>query len=163
MSRAAPVLWLVDGAGYIFRAFYAIPTRLTSEGAPVNALFGFVSMLLKLEQKLQAQDSLAVIFDAGRRSFRNDIYPDYKANRQDPPPELVPQFALTREATRALGLPTIMQEGLEADDLIASYARQAQAQDQDVLIVSSDKDLMQLVGERVRLWDPMKDKIIAEA
>ncbi|MGR4000845.1 MAG: hypothetical protein OD811_03515 [Alphaproteobacteria bacterium] len=153
-------LWLVDGSGYIFRAFYAIPTRLTANQIPVNAVFGFTNMLLKLEQKLGPRDSLAVIFDAGRTTFRNEIYPQYKANRDAPPPELVPQFALTHEATQALGFAAVMQDGFEADDIIASYARQARSEEQEVIIVSSDKDLMQLVRPGVSLWEPMKEKTI---
>lgn len=158
-----PRLWLVDGSGYIFRAFYAIPTRLTSKKMPVNAVFGFVSMLLKLETSLGPKDSLAVVFDAGRDSFRNKIYPAYKANRNETPPELVPQFALTRDATRALGFAAVELEGFEADDLIASYARLAEAESLEVMVVSSDKDLMQLVRAGVRMWDPMKEREIGAA
>ncbi|MDA7981191.1 MAG: DNA polymerase I [Alphaproteobacteria bacterium] len=155
-----PTLWLVDGSGYIFRAFYAIPTRLTANGTPVNAVFGFTGMLLKLEQRLREQDSLAVVFDAGRETFRNEIYPEYKANRDETPPELIPQFALTHEATRALGFPVLMREGFEADDIIAAYAREARDKGQEVVIVSSDKDLMQLVRPGVSLWEPMKEKSV---
>jgi len=114
---------LVDGSGYIFRAFFAIKTPMTrADGTPVGAVFGFCSMLWKLLQD-QDCDHIAVIFDAGRRSFRNDIYPEYKAHRPEAPPELVPQFALVREATRAFAVPAIEAAGFEADDLIATYAR----------------------------------------
>ncbi len=155
-------LVLVDGSGYIFRAFHALPPMTRPDGTPVNAVFGFASMLWKLLQERKA-DHVAVIFDAGRRSFRNDIYPEYKAHRPEPPPELVPQFALVREASRAFNLPTIEMEGFEADDLIATYARQASEAGAKVTIVSSDKDLMQLVRPGVAMWDPMKNRAIGEA
>ena len=156
-------LCLIDGSGYIFRAFFAIKTPMTRpDGTPVGAVFGFCSMLWKLLQD-QDCDHLAVIFDAGRRSFRNDIYPDYKAHRPEPPPELVPQFALVREATRAFNLPAIEVAGYEADDLIASYARRAVESGARVTIVSSDKDLMQLLRPGVDMFDPLKSKPIGEA
>ncbi|MGH6953634.1 MAG: 5'-3' exonuclease, partial [Alphaproteobacteria bacterium] len=134
-------LFLVDGSGYIFRAFHALPPMTREDGTPVNAVFGFVAMLLKLRDDTDA-DSIAVIFDTARVSFRTEIYPEYKAHRPEPPPELVPQFALIREATRALGLPAVELAGYEADDLIATYAREAGRRGAEVTIVSSDKDLM---------------------
>ncbi len=152
-------LYLVDGSGYIFRAYYAIPTRNTSDGTPTNATFGFTNMLIKLLRESDA-DGIAVIFDASGESFRNDIYPDYKANRDEPPEDLVPQFAMVREATKALNLPCVEMLGYEADDLIATYARQAKAAGARVTIVSSDKDLMQLVEDGVDMLDPMKNKAI---
>ncbi len=152
-------LYLVDGSGYIFRAFFAIPPRMTSHGVHTNAVFGFTNMLIKLLRETDA-DGLAVVFDHSGESFRNTIYADYKANRDEPPEELVPQFAAIREATRAFGLPCLEQEGYEADDLIATYARQASAQGIRVTIVSSDKDLMQLVGDGVDMLDPMKERAI---
>ncbi|MGP1254136.1 MAG: DNA polymerase I [Kiloniellales bacterium] len=152
-------LYLVDGSGYIFRAFFAIPPRMTSHGVHTNAVFGFTNMLIKLLRDTDA-DGLAVIFDHSGASFRNEIYPDYKANRDEPPEELVPQFAAIREATRAFGLPCLEQPGYEADDLIATYARLAAEKGLRVTIVSSDKDLMQLVAERIDMLDPMKDKAI---
>ncbi len=156
-------LCLIDGSGYIFRAFFAIKTPMTrADGTPVGAVFGFCSMLWKLLQE-QDCDHIAVIFDAGRRSFRNDIYPEYKAHRPEAPPELVPQFALVREATRAFNLPAIEAAGFEADDLIATYARAAQESGAKVTIISSDKDLMQLIRPGVAMWDPMKNKPIGEA
>jgi len=164
-SLAQPLkhLCLIDGSGYIFRAFFAIKTPMTrADGTPVGAVFGFCSMLWKLLQE-QDCDHLAVIFDAGRRSFRNDIYPEYKAHRPEAPPELVPQFALVREATRAFNLPAIEAAGFEADDLIATYARTAQEAGAKVTIISSDKDLMQLIRPGVAMWDPMKNKPIGEA
>ncbi|MEM7170503.1 MAG: DNA polymerase I [Pseudomonadota bacterium] len=152
-------LYLVDGSGYIFRAFFALPPMTRPDGTPVNAVFGFTKMLMKLVSDSDA-DGVAVIFDKGRRSFRNDIYPEYKAHRPDAPEELIPQFALIREATEACGLPAIEMEGFEADDLIASYAKQAQTAGIQVTVVSSDKDLMQLVGPGVTMLDPMKNRLI---
>jgi DNA polymerase-1 len=152
-------LYLVDGSGYIFRAFFALPPMTRPDGTPVNAVFGFTKMLMKLIADSDA-DGVAVIFDAGRRSFRNDIYPEYKAHRPEPPEELVPQFALIREATRAYNLPAIEIEGYEADDIIATYAEMARSQGIDVTIVSSDKDLMQLVNDGIAMLDPMKNRSI---
>jgi DNA polymerase-1 len=151
---------LVDGSGYIFRAFFALPPMTRNDGTPVNAVFGFSSMLFKLMQD-HADDDMIVVFDAGRVSFRNDIYDQYKANRDEPPPELVPQFELVRDAARAFGLPAVEAEGFEADDLIATYVDRARALDRDVIIVSSDKDLMQLVAPGVVMWDPMKAREIS--
>lgn len=162
-GKDKPELVLVDGSGYIFRAFFALKTNLTSpDGTPVNAVFGFTKMLLKLLDDLQPQ-TMAVIFDAGRATFRNDIYADYKANRSEPPEDLVPQFDLVRTATRALGLPLLEMPGWEADDLIATLARQARAAGQPCLVVSSDKDLMQLVGDGLQMLDPMKNRRVGEA
>ena len=158
-AAAANKLLLIDGSGYIFRAFHALPPMSRPDGTPVNAVFGFTKMVLKLVDDLQPH-SVAVIFDAGRHTFRNDIYPDYKANRSEPPEELVPQFALVREATKALSLPLIEMPGYEADDVIATYARLAREAGRDCLIVSSDKDLMQLVTEGVSMLDPMKSRPI---
>ena len=132
------------------------------DGTPVNAVYGFTSMIMKLVDETDA-DHIAVIFDAGRRTFRNDIYPDYKANRPPPPDELIPQFDLVREATRAANIACVDMAGYEADDLIATYARLAVEAGAKVTIVSSDKDLMQLVGERVRMKDPMKNRDIGPA
>ena len=154
-------VYLVDGSAYIFRAFHATrKTMMTRpDGTPVNAVYGFVRMLTKLVDDADA-GYLAVIFDTARKTFRNDIYPEYKAHRPPPPPELVPQFDLIREATRAYSLPCIEMAGFEADDLIATYARMAREQGFGVTIVSSDKDLMQLVGPDVRMMDPMKDRFV---
>ena len=159
----SPRLWLVDGSGYIFRAFYAIPTRLTRGKMPVNAVYGFTTMLLQLREQVGAEDCITVVFDAGSKSFRNDIYADYKANRSETPPELVPQFAPTHEAAAALGFPVVKQEGVEADDIIATYARLAEGVGMGVVIVSSDKDLMQLVRPGVEMWDPMKGRTLDES
>ena len=112
-------LLLIDGSGYIFRAFHALPMMTRSDGTPVNAVYGFTSMLMKLVDDMQP-DYVAVVFDTSRQTFRSDIYPDYKANRSAPPEELIPQFALVREATTALSLPMMEASGFEADDLIAT-------------------------------------------
>ena len=154
-------LYLVDGSGYIFRAYHALPPLTRSDGTPVGAVLGFTNMLLRLMAGHQG-DHLAVIFDAGRDTFRNEIYAEYKANRDEPPDDLIPQFGLVREATRAFGVPAIEKPGFEADDLIACYAHGARAQGFKVTIVSSDKDLMQLVGEGIEMLDPIKNKPIRE-
>jgi len=155
-------VYLIDGSGFIFRAFHALPGLNRSDGTPINAVLGFTNMLLKLVQETDA-DAIAVVFDAARKTFRNDIYPEYKAHRPDPPPELVPQFKLVREATDAFGICRIEAPNYEADDLIATYAREAVAAGAMVTIVSSDKDLMQLVGDRVGMFDPIKNKSIGAA
>lgn len=156
MSETPKHLYLVDGSGYIFRAFFALPPMNRADGTPTNAVFGVTSMLLNLIEQTDA-DYVAVIFDAKRQNFRNDIYPDYKGHRPDAPEELVPQFPLIHEAVDALNLPCLQMEGFEADDLIATYAEQAKKLGAEVTVVSSDKDLMQLVDDRVSMWDPMKN------
>ncbi|SPL64262.1 DNA polymerase I [Ochrobactrum soli] len=161
-------LFLVDGSGYIFRAYHALPplTRKT-DGLPVGAVSGFCNMLWKLLKDARNTDvgvvptHFAVIFDYSSKTFRNALYPEYKANRTAPPEDLVPQFGLIRQATRAFNLPCIEKEGFEADDLIATYARLAEQAGGDVTIVSSDKDLMQLVTPGVSMYDSMKDKQIS--
>ena len=152
-------LLLVDGSGYIFRAFHALPPMTRPDGTPVNAVYGFTSMLMKLVDDMQP-DHIAVIFDTSRKTFRSEIYQQYKANRSEPPDELIPQFALVRAATEALSLPQIEAPGFEADDLIATYARIAEADGLETIIVSSDKDLMQLVRGNVTMLDPMKQRRI---
>ncbi|MCW5744712.1 MAG: DNA polymerase I [Alphaproteobacteria bacterium] len=149
-------LWLIDGSGYIFRAFHALPPMTRPDGTPINAVYGFCRQLLAQLLDDPAVDHVAVILDAGRTTFRNEIYPQYKAHRPEPPEELVPQFPLFREAIAAFNLPCIEMEGFEADDLIATYARIAVAAGADVTIVSSDKDLMQLVSDKVAMFDPIK-------
>lgn len=156
-------LYLIDGSGYIFRAYHSLPPMSRPDGTPVQAVYGFVNMMLKMIDSIEAGGYAAVIFDASRKTFRNEIYADYKANRPDAPEDLVPQFPLMREATRALNIPCIEQEGFEADDLIASYARAARAEGMEVVVVSSDKDLMQLVSDGISLLDPMKQKPIGDA
>ena len=158
-------LFLVDGSAYIFRAYHALPplTR-KSDGLPVGAVSGFCNMLWKLVEESRdtalntAPTHFAVIFDYSSKTFRNELYAEYKANREAPPEDLVPQFSLIRDAVRAFDLPCIEKEGYEADDLIATYTRLAVEAGGDVTIVSSDKDLMQLVGPGVILYDQMKDK-----
>src|SRR3954465_9353671 len=140
-------LYLVDGSGYLFRAYHALPplTR-KSDGLPTGAVAGYCNMLWKLleDMKSDAPTHLAVIFDAGEKTFRNDLYSAYKANRPPPPDDLIPQFPLVRDATRAFGVSCIEMAGFEADDLIATYARLAREAGARCTIVSSDKDLMQL-------------------
>jgi DNA polymerase-1 len=157
-----PHLILIDGSGFIFRAFHALPPMTRPDGTPVNAVFGFTNMLARL-LKDHVGTHLAVIFDAGRLTFRNRLYDQYKAQRPDPPPELVPQFALVREATGAFGVPAIELADWEADDLIASYARDVTERGGRATIVSSDKDLMQLIRPGVDMLDPIKQKPIGEA
>ncbi len=132
------------------------------DGTPVNAVYGFVTMLMKLVDDTDA-GHVAVLFDTARKTFRSEIYSDYKANRPPPPDDLIPQFALVREATKALNIAMVEMAGYEADDLIATYARQARDMGAEVTIVSSDKDLMQLVGGTVAMYDPMKNKQIGPA
>jgi len=155
-------VFLIDGSGYIFRAFHALPPLTRADGTPVNAVLGFTNMLLKLVSDTDAE-FIAVLFDAARKNYRNDIYPEYKAHRPPPPPELIPQFALIREATKACNVPQLEMDGFEADDLIATYARQAVEAGAEVTIVSSDKDLMQLIGPHVRMLDPIKNRPIGPA
>ena len=155
-------VFLIDGSGFMFRAFHGLPSMVSPGGTPVNAVFGYTKMLLKLLEDTEA-DHIAVIFDRARKTFRSDIYPEYKAHRPPPPDELIPQFELVREATRAMNIPAIDMEGFEADDLIATYAKQAAADGAVVTIVSSDKDLMQLVDDNITMLDAMKNKIIGPA
>jgi DNA polymerase I len=147
---------LIDGSGFIFRAFHALPPLTNPNGVPVNAVLGFCNMLQKIIGQYP-RAHMAVVFDAARRNFRNDIYPAYKANRDETPPDLIPQFPLIREAVVAFGLPSLELEGYEADDVIATYARMATESGHKVHVVSSDKDLMQLVRDDVVLFDPMKN------
>lgn len=157
-------VFLIDGSGYIFRAYHALPplTR-ASDGLPVGAVHGFCQMLWKLLQDTKEADApthFAVIFDAARKTFRSDIYPEYKAHRPPAPEDLVPQFEYIRQAVDAFSLPRIEQEGYEADDIIASYVKQTVAKGGEAVIVSSDKDLMQLIQPGVTMLDGMKNKVI---
>lgn len=156
-------LVLIDGSGYLFRAFHALPPMLRPcDGTPVNAVFGYTKLITKISEQFDASH-MAVIFDAKGATFRNDIYADYKANRPPPPEELVPQFALVREATKAMGLACIEKQGYEADDIIATYARKARGQGMKVTILSTDKDLMQLVeDDHILLYDSFKNRSIGE-
>ena len=155
-------LYLVDGSGFIFRAFHALPplTR-KSDGVPIGAVSGFCNMIWKLlvdmKTSAEAPTHLAVIFDHSAKTFRNDLYDKYKANRPPLPEDLIPQFPLVREATLAFGVPAIELQGYEADDLIAAYACKVRDMGGEVVIVSSDKDLMQLVGPKVFMFDAMKN------
>ncbi|MDX9689717.1 MAG: DNA polymerase I [Proteobacteria bacterium] len=156
------ILYLIDGSGYIFRAYHALPPMTRRDGTPINAVYGFCAMLQKLLMDLGAYH-IAVIFDAARKTFRNEIYSDYKAHRPEPPEDLIPQFPLIRQATKAFGIPALELPNYEADDLIAAYAREGVEQGFNVRVVSADKDLMQLVRPRVELYDPMKNIPIGEA
>ncbi len=161
--------YLIDGSGYIFRAYYALPplTR-KSDGLPTGAVNGFCSMLFKLledsksDQNLQKPTHFAVIFDSARKTFRNEIYSDYKANRSEAPDDLAPQFEYIRKSVLAFNLPSVDLPNYEADDLIATYVDQILKKGANVTIVSSDKDLMQLYKKGVRIFDPMKNKFITD-
>ena len=161
--------YLIDGSGYIFRAYYALPplTR-KSDGLPTGAVSGFCSMLFKLledsksDQNLQKPTHFAVIFDSARKTFRNEIYSDYKANRSEAPDDLAPQFEYIRKSVTAFNLPSVDLPNYEADDLIATYVERILKIGAKVTIVSSDKDLMQLYKKGVRIFDPMKNKFISE-
>ena len=161
--------YLIDGSGYIFRAYYALPPlSRKSDGLPTGAVSGFCSMLFKLLEDARSDDSknkpthFAVIFDSARKNFRNEIYSDYKANRAEAPDDLAPQFEYIRKSVEAFNLPSIELLNYEADDLIATYAKKITEAGAKVTVISSDKDLMQLVSNKVRLFDPMKSKVIGE-
>ena len=157
-------VFLVDGSGYIFRAYHALPPlNRKSDGLQVNAVLGFCNMLWKLMRDMPPDNRpthLAIIFDKSEVTFRNELYPEYKAQRAPAPDDLIPQFALIREAVRAFDLPCLEQSGFEADDLIATYVREARERGATATIVSSDKDLMQLVTDGVSMYDTMKDRRI---
>ena len=157
-------VFLVDGSGYIFRAYHALPPlSRKSDGLQLNAVLGFCNMLWKLLRDMKPEERpthLAVVFDKSEKTFRTEMYPDYKAHRPDPPDDLIPQFAFIREAVRAFDLPCLEQAGFEADDLIATYVRLACEAGATATIVSSDKDLMQLVTDCVIMYDTMKDRRI---
>lgn len=148
-------LTLVDGSGFIFRAYYALPPLTRNDGTPINAVMGYCNMIWRLIAETKTS-SLAVIFDTASKSFRNEIYAEYKANRSEAPEDLIPQFSLIREATEAFNIPYIELKGYEADDIIATYSNQASNEGWTVDIISSDKDLMQLVNDNVKMVDPMK-------
>ena len=151
-----PTLTLIDGSGFIFRAYHAIPHLSTTKGVPTNAVYGFTTMLLKALRE-HAPTHAAVVLDAGRKSFRNDLDTQYKANRPEAPDDLVPQFPLVREVARALDVPVIEEPGYEADDIIGTLARRAREAGWEVIIVTGDKDFAQLVDEKVELYDPMAE------
>ena len=161
--------YLVDGSGYIFRAYYALPPlSRKSDGLPTGAVSGFSTMLFKLLEDARSDDSknkpthFAVIFDSARKNFRNEIFKEYKANRSEPPDDLAPQFEYIRKAVEAFNVPSVEQINYEADDLIATYAEKIISAGAKVTIISSDKDLMQLVSDKIRLYDPMKNKEIGK-
>src|SRR6202163_3453828 len=160
-------VFLVDGSSYIFRAYHALPPlNRKSDGLQVNAVLGFCNMLWKLLRDMPPDNRpthLAIIFDKSEITFRNKLYPDYKAHRPPAPDDLIPQFALIREAVRAFDLPCLEQTGFEADDLIATYVREACERGAIATIVSSDKDLMQLVTDGVTMYDTMNEHRIGVA
>ncbi len=152
-----PQLYLIDASSYVFRAFHAVPNLSTSNGRPTNAVYGVATMLLKFLRETAPEHALAV-FDAPGATFRDELFADYKANRPPPPDELVSQFPLTRRMVRALGIAVREEGGVEADDVIGTLARLAAAAGMDVVIVAGDKDMVQLVDDRISLWDPMRDR-----
>ena len=152
-------LFLIDGSGFIFRAFYAIPLLTNSQGIPINAVYGYCNMILNIYEKFKPEQMI-VVFDTKKKTFRSDIYKEYKSNRTDPPEELIPQFSIIRDATDALQIPRLEMDGYEADDIIATYTKQAEERGVSVTIISSDKDLMQLVNKNTKMYDSMKDKFI---
>lgn len=165
--QAGDRLYLIDGSGFIFRAYHALPPLTRgSDSLPVGAVSGFCNIMFKLTEELKAEEKpthIAVIFDAGSKTFRNDIYPEYKANRPPPPEDLIPQFPLCRDATRAFSVLPVELPGYEADDIIAAYAERAEAVGASVRIYSSDKDLTQLLTDKIRIVDPLKNKEVDEA
>ena len=152
-------LFLIDGSGFIFRAFYALPPLTNPEGIPINAVYGYCNMILSIYEKFKPEQ-LVVIFDTNKKTFRSKIYKKYKSNRTEPPEELIPQFSIIRDATDALQIPRVEQDGYEADDIIATYTKEAEKKGVSVTIVSSDKDLMQLVNKNTKMYDSMKNNFI---
>jgi DNA polymerase-1 len=155
-------LILVDGSGYIFRAYYALPPMNNSKGIPTNAVYGFCNMMLRLIEE-HPQDKILLILDAGKNTFRNTLYPEYKANRGEAPEDLIPQFGIIREAIEAFGLDVIEKKDFEADDVIASYVKYGEDNKIPTTVFSSDKDLFQLLSPNTRIMDPMKNVEIDEA
>lgn len=155
----SPCAYLLDGSSYIFRAFFALPALSNASGLPTNAVYGFTTMTVKL-LKTYRPDYLAVALDAGRETFRNRIYQEYKSNRPEAPPALIPQFPYIRKVLEAMKVTVLEREGYEADDLIATLSRQLSARGARVVIVSGDKDLMQLVCDGIKILDTGKDKWI---
>lgn len=152
-------LYLIDGYGFVFRAYHSLPPLTRPDGMPIGAVYGFTNMLLKFLSNHEA-DYMAVVLDAGRKTFRHDIYPDYKANRPEPPQDLIVQFPLIRDVVNAFNIPILEKEGYEADDLIATLAKKAADSGIEVKIISSDKDLMQLVGGKISMFDAMRERNI---
>lgn len=160
MADQLPRLFLIDGSSYIFRAFFAIPPLSNAAGLPTNAIFGFTNILLKL-LKQHRPEYVAVALDAGRETFRNEMFANYKSNRPEAPADLIPQFPYFRKVLDALNLPLLELPGYEADDIIATLCGRMSGQGCAVVVVSSDKDLMQLVTDGIRLLDSAKDRWIA--
>ncbi len=154
-------LALIDGYGFVFRAYHSLPPLTRADGTPVGAVYGFTNMLIKLLASLHVSH-MAVVFDAGSKTFRNEIYPAYKANRPPCPEDLIPQFSLVREAAESLNLTILEKTGVEADDIIATLAKKYAAEDFEVLIISSDKDLMQLISDNIKMYDAMKNRLVGE-
>jgi DNA polymerase-1 len=152
-------LYLIDGYGFVFRAFHSLPPLTRDDGTPIGAVYGFTNMLYKFLSNHEA-DMIAVVLDSGQKNFRHDLYPAYKAQRPEAPAELIPQFPIIREVIEAFGLTAIEKIGYEADDLIATYAHAAVKAGHEVKIVSSDKDLMQLVSDKIQMYDAMRDRLI---
>ena len=159
MTPRRPRVFLIDGSSYIYRAFFALPPTVNSAGFPTNAVYGFINFMLKLLKRHQPE-YLAVILDAGRETFRNQMFADYKSNRRKAPASLIPQLPYIRRALDALNVPMIELQGYEADDLIGTLCGTLCDQDCDLIVVSSDKDLMQLVTDEIRLFDSMKERWI---
>ncbi|MDR3187424.1 MAG: hypothetical protein LBT63_03295 [Holosporaceae bacterium] len=156
MSKLAA---LVDGSGFMYRAYYGLPPLTNSRGQPVGAVYGFCSMLIPLLDRHRS-DLFCVAMDSGRQTFRSEIYAEYKANRSETPADLKLQFPLMKDACVAFGVPIAVKPGFEADDLIATYAKKLSTRGCEVRIIASDKDLTQLVDEKISMFDPMKSKII---
>ena len=155
-------LILIDGSGYIFRAYYALPPMNNSKGIPTNAVYGFCNMMLRLIEE-HPDDKILIILDAGKNTFRNTLYSEYKANRSEAPEDLIPQFGIIREAIQAFGLDVIEKKDFEADDIIASYVKYGEDNKIPTTVYSSDKDLFQLLSNNTRIMDPMKNVEIDEA
>lgn len=157
-------LFLIDSYGYLFRAYHSLPPLTNPEGVPVGAVYGFTNMMIKLKNKVSTNNAenifLIAVFDSGKKTFRNEIYADYKANRPEAPEDLKPQFPLIRDVVSALNIEAVESIGYEADDIIATFAKKAEENNFKVTIVSTDKDLMQLVNDNISLYDPMRDRII---
>ncbi|MEE9287200.1 MAG: 5'-3' exonuclease H3TH domain-containing protein, partial [Gammaproteobacteria bacterium] len=154
-----PTLVLVDGSSYLYRAFHALPALFNSKGEPTGAIYGVIGMLRKL-QKDYDPTYMAVVFDAKGKTFRDELYPEYKANRPPMPDELVSQLQPLHDVVRAMGLPLLMIDGVEGDDVMATLAAQAKAQGLEIVIATGDKDMTQVVDERVRLVDTMNNAVL---
>ncbi len=162
MTEQKPRLFLIDGSSYIYRAFFALPHLTNSKGFPTNAVYGFTNMLLKLLRE-RRPEYLAVAFDAPGPTFRHEVFAAYKAQRPAMPDDLRLQVPYIKDIVAALRIPILEKEGVEADDLIGALARKLENEGIDTIIVSGDKDLMQLINDRVTMYDPMKDKVFQVA